>query len=200
MPGQEKIFSTSTAPVSTFANTRPSTVIDRRQRRAQDVPDDDDPLGQPLRARGADVVVPDHLEHGRAREAGEQADVERRRARAPAGQVVERVPNVDHWPGEQRVDRVEAGDVRRRRHARDRAARRPGTSRAGRRRRRARSARARTSASRCPRARRRAARGRSGGCGAAPRRRRARRRRRPRTGSRERELGRRRDELAPGRA
>ena len=49
---------------------------DRRQRPAEDVASDDGPFGQPLGPRCPDVVVADHVEHGRAREACQQADVE----------------------------------------------------------------------------------------------------------------------------
>ena len=76
MPGQEKMFSTSTAPVRTFANDEPDHGHDRRQRGPEDVAPMHDALRQALCARRPNVVVPDHLEHGRPRVAGQQADVE----------------------------------------------------------------------------------------------------------------------------
>ena len=69
---------------------------------------------QPLRARGAHVVVADHLEHRRAREAGQQADAEGREDERGQDQVLERLPEQARVEVDERVDRVEAGDVRRR--------------------------------------------------------------------------------------
>ena len=58
---------------------------------AEDVAEDDDPLRQPFGARGAHVVVADHLEHGRAREARQQADVERGEHERRQHEMVERL-------------------------------------------------------------------------------------------------------------
>ena len=75
MPGQEKIFSTSTAPVSTFAKTSPSTVTTDGSAAAQDVPQDDHVARAVPSPGRTHVVVADDLEHRCAGEAGQQADV-----------------------------------------------------------------------------------------------------------------------------
>ena len=96
------------------------------RRGAQDVAQDHGALGQALRARGAHVVLGDDLEHRRARVAGEQADVDEASTSAGSIRCWSASQNVDHWPCEQRVDRVGAGRVGRRRTCPGRAGRRPG--------------------------------------------------------------------------
>ena len=92
MPGQEKMFSTSTAPVRTSAKARPMHRDDRRQRRPEHVAEDDGPLGQALGAGGTHVVVVEHLEHRRARVARDQADVVGGEHERRQDEVAERVP------------------------------------------------------------------------------------------------------------
>ena len=139
------MFSTSTAPVITLANARPMTVTIDGSAARRMWPNDDRAARQALRAGGADVVLVHHLEHGRARVAREQAHVRSREDDRGQQQVLERVPERRPLTGQQRVHRVHAGDVWRRRRRSATAASRPGRFRACRRRGRARSAPARRS-------------------------------------------------------
>ena len=125
--------------------------------------DEHAPLRQALRARRADVVVPDHLEHGRARVARQQADVVGRQHERGEDQVVEGVPGGAPLAGEQSRRPCTSRSCAAAPGRPGRAGLRRGTSRAGRRTRRARRGRSRRSASRCPRARRPAAGGRRTG-------------------------------------
>ncbi len=70
--------------------------------------------GSPFARAGAHVVVPHHLEHRRAREPGQEADVEGREDERRQDDVVERLPEESEVAFQQRVDRVQAGDVVRR--------------------------------------------------------------------------------------
>ena len=67
-------------------------VDDREQRVPEDVPAVDDARGEPFRAGGADVVLVLDVEHGGARDAGD--DRERDRAERDRGQdqMLDRVP------------------------------------------------------------------------------------------------------------
>ena len=172
-------------PTAGSRTPAPATVTMLGSAAPQHVARTDRPLGQPLRAGGADEVVAQHVEDGRAGEAGEQADGVRGEDERRQHQVPERVPNDRPLAGEQGVDRVDAGDVS--------AAAVPGSSRPlpGNQPRledeqvEARRAPARTSASRPRPARRPAGSGPSPCSGGSPRRPRAARRR----GSRRRSRG-----------
>jgi hypothetical protein len=90
---------------------------DRWKRRPQDVARDHDPLRKTFRARGANVVIADDLEDGRARVTGEQADVEGSEHERRKHEVVQSLREEPPLTGEQRVDRVQPGFVRRWQHS-----------------------------------------------------------------------------------
>jgi hypothetical protein len=113
MPGQEKIFSTSTAPVRRLAKTRPSTVTTAGSAARGEVARDDQTFGQTFRTRGTHVVVAHHLEDGRPRVAGEEADIEGCKHERGQDEVVQRLHEEPPVTVEQSVDRVETGLVRR---------------------------------------------------------------------------------------
>ena len=80
MPGHAKITSTKTAPLNRNGRYEPEQRDDRDQRVAQRVLDDDRALGQPLRARGPDVVLANDLEHSAARVSRDPRGEHQRRA------------------------------------------------------------------------------------------------------------------------
>src|SRR5207244_881467 len=79
-----------------------------------DVARDHDSFRKALGTRRADVVVTDHLEDGRTRVTGEQADVEGCEHECGKHEVVQRLDVDAPLAREQCVDRVQAGLARRR--------------------------------------------------------------------------------------
>ena len=119
-------------------DVEPEDRHDRRQARAQAVLEDHLPLGEPLCARGADVVLAERLEQVVARQAGVDRHVEHREHDPGQDQVVEPVAEA----ARERDVPGAAGELPI-----------PGSRSAPSRRRRAPSGRARTPAPRCRRAR-----------------------------------------------
>ena len=76
MPGTRKICSVMTAPVKMVGICSATSVTTGISALRTHVLDDRDVLGEPLGAGGVDVVEPDHVEHGRAHEAGEGGALE----------------------------------------------------------------------------------------------------------------------------
>src|SRR4029079_12860846 len=85
---------------------------DRRQGRTQGVAHHDGTPGKPLGTRGANVVVVDHLQHGRARVARQQADVAEGEYDRGHDEVPRRVGGGCPLTLDHRVDREETGVVR----------------------------------------------------------------------------------------
>ena len=100
----------------TFAKTSPSTVTTAAARRAGRAGDTSARAAPSRGRRGRSRR--DHLEHGRARVAGQQADVEGGEHERRQEQVLEGVPSESTIAVEHGVDRVEARDAGR--GARDR--------------------------------------------------------------------------------
>ena len=165
-PGQEKMFSTSTVPVMTLPKASPMTVRIGGDAARSTWPEHNRPFGQALGAGGAHVVVLEHLEHGRTGEACEQPHDRNGQHAGGQDQVLDGVREDMNCAGQQGVERVQAGQVRRRHDARVQpaAARHPPPAR--KRRRTAPPAPARTTASTSRPATPPAEPGRSAGCDA----------------------------------
>ena len=76
MPGIEKTVSITTEPESSRLKMMPITVTTGIITFLSACLPTTMALGQALGARGADVVLAQHLEHGRAGDAGEQPDLQ----------------------------------------------------------------------------------------------------------------------------
>ena len=99
MPGQEKIVSVRIAPADQRADLQADDGHHRDERVAQRVQTDDAERRQALGARGAHIVLAEHLQHRRARHArddGERDGAEHDRRQDEMVQTAER--NAPSWP------------------------------------------------------------------------------------------------------